>query len=209
MKPLGENPIVSTFQRSARAFMTRRSSVSDAEEALAEAEAELARVRRLKATLETTRECLGRARDRAHRDIAPVLAREVRERLIVVAGDRYDDVRVDPLTLRVQVHEVDGQWRDATLLSQGTAEQIYLLLRVALAEHVTRGGEICPLILDDVFVHCDAVRKSALLETLKSVSEERQVIVFSQEREILEWARERLVDPASRVIELTIPMDSA
>ena len=51
-------------------------------------------------------------------------------------------------------------------------------------------------------------RAGALLEILKSVSEERQIVVCSQEREVLEWARERLVHPGSRVVELSTPIDS-
>jgi uncharacterized protein YhaN len=73
------------------------------------------------------------------------------------------------------------------LLSHGTAEQIYLLLRAALAQLLCKPGEPCPLLLDDVTVHCDAERKRAMLETLHRLSADRQIIMCSQEEAVLQW----------------------
>ena len=67
-----------------------------------------------------------------------------------------------------------------------------MLLRVALAEHLTRPDEVCPLILDDVTAHSDDERTRALLIALQTISRERQVIVFSQETRVREWAAEHL-----------------
>ncbi len=85
--------------------------------------------------------------------------------------------------------------RDAALLSHGTAEQVYLLLRIALADQLTRPGELSPLILDDPTPHFDTERTLAVLDLLLQVSEERQVILFSQEPEILAWAERHLTGP--------------
>ncbi len=176
--------------------------VPDAEEELASAAAEFDRVRRLDETLETTRVFLERAQQNVHRSVAPVLAGAVRCRLPSITAGHYTNARVDPENLDVQVLASDGQWRRAALLSHGTAEQIYLLLRVALAQYLTRPGEICPLILDDVTVHCDQGRKRAVLETLRDVSQARQVILFSQEREVLEWAEAQLQAPRDSITHL-------
>ena len=96
-----------------------------------------------------------------------------------------------------------GQRRDAALLSHGAAEQVYLLLRLALARHLTKGrGEACPLILDDVVGASDSERKQAVLETLLAISESNQVILFTHEDDVLDWARERLTGPPHSVVEL-------
>ena len=96
-----------------------------------------------------------------------------------------------------------GQRRDAALLSHGAAEQVYLLLRLALARHLTKGrGETCPLILDDVVGASDSERKQAVLETLLAISETNQVILFTHEDDVRDWARERLTGPPHRVVEL-------
>ena len=180
-------------------------NVSEAEEALDSAQQELERVTRLSRTLALTLEFLRRAEERVHRDIAPLLAAGLRRWLSNVTQGRYTDARVDPSDLSVQVLGPDNEWRDARQLSHGTAEQIYLLLRVVLAERLAATGETCPLILDDVLVQSDRARKRSLLETIASISRGRQVILLTQEEEVLRWAQENVVAP-NRVLELPSPV---
>lgn len=180
-------------------------SVAEAEETLELAEQELARVRCLEESLQVARSFLEQAQERVHRDIAPRLAATVRRHLAEVTAGRYRDVRLDPQTLQVQVSDSHGAWREAPLLSHGTAEQIYLLLRVALAERLTRTGENCPLILDEVLVQADGERKKAMLELLHALSNDRQVIIFTQEDDVFEWAAERLIPPRDVLIRLHHP----
>lgn len=142
--------------------------------------------------LETARTFLAAAQERVHHDIAPILASKVRDRLARVTGGRYDEASVDPETLNVQVRDAEGRWRNAELLSHGTAEQVYLLLRVAMAEILTEDGVNCPLLFDDSTVQSDPQRTWAILDVLHEVSGEHQVIVFSQEDDVIEWAQDHL-----------------
>ena len=177
--------------------------VAEAEERVERAEAERTRVDRLDQTLETAVQFLEAAQERVHRDIAPVLRATVLERLEQVTGGRYTDCRVDPESLEVEVADGEGRWRPASRLSHGTAEQLYLLLRVALARHLTEpAGETCPLILDDVVSAADSARKRQLLETLLSISESTQVILFTHEDDVKSWAAERLTGASDRLTEL-------
>jgi len=177
-------------------------SVAEAEERLARAEAELARCRQLEHTLSTTIEFLQEARERVHRDIAPRLKHSVEARLATVTGGRYDEVRVNPADLAVRVRSASGAWRDATLLSHGTAEQVYLLLRVAMAEHLATTGEPIPLLLDEPTAQADRERTEAVLDLLHELSGERQVILFSQEDEVRHWAQASLTAPDDALIHL-------
>jgi DNA repair protein SbcC/Rad50 len=170
-------------------------SVAEAEESLCAAQRESERVKRLDRTLTLTLDFLRGAEERVHRDIAPALASGLRRWLADVTQGRYTDARVDPRDLSVQVLGPDHQWRDARRLSHGTAEQIYLLLRVVLAELFVRAGETCPLLLDDVLVQCDRVRKRSLLNVVSAISRARQVILLTQEEEVLQWAQENVVEP--------------
>ena len=179
--------------------------LADAEDELAAAKRELERVERIDRTLARTIEFLKRAEERIHRNIAPVLRATVLEWLPRVTGGRYADCKVDPESLQVDVCNAGGSWRSAGLLSHGTAEQIYLLLRLALARHLVADGEVCPLILDDAVAACDAERKHALLETLHAVSAETQVILFTHEEDVRAWARQRLSEPRDGLTELSRP----
>jgi DNA repair protein SbcC/Rad50 len=186
-----------------RLFTTGIGSVAEAEEDLAKAENELKQVQDLKETLEFTRQFLEDAQTRVHRDIAPLLVATLKEWLPAVTDRRYTDVMIDPKSLLVQVCGESRQWRNAHLLSYGTAEQVYLLLRIALADHLTKGHDTCPLLLDDVTVHADAARTHDILNLLLQVAANRQVVVFTQEEHVAAWARQKLTDPRHAIRELT------
>jgi len=63
-------------------------------------------------------------------------------------------------------------------LSQGTRDQIYLAVRLALVELVSR-GEPQPLFLDDPFVHFDPERRARALDLVREFAAGHQVIVFT------------------------------
>ena len=97
--------------------------------------------------------------------------------------------------------------RDARLLSEGTREQVYLLLRVAMAEHlVTTTGERAPLLLDEVTAQSDPERKRRMLDVLHALSADRQVILFSHDQEVVKWAAESLREPRDRLVQLAAPV---
>lgn len=176
-------------------------SLVEAEERLERARSELERVRRLDRTLELTRSFLDAARERVQHQVAPLLQAAVEAHLSRITGGRYGHVRVDPDTLEMRVSPDGTRWRRADRLSRGTAEQIYLLLRLAMAEHAVTTDELAPLILDDVTVQSDPTRTGRLLRLLHELSRERQVILFTQEPHVHEWAREHLGE-ADRLVEL-------
>ncbi len=176
--------------------------VAAAEEAHEAARAELRRVRELDRILAHTHHFLDDARDRVQREIAPRLRDAIERHLASITDGRYDEALVHPDSLAVQVRPADGSWRDAALLSHGTAEQVYLLLRIALAEHLAALGEPAPLVLDDVTVQCDVARTRAILDLLLGLSHDRQIVLFSQENEVLEWAEARLAGERDRLVRL-------
>ena len=184
-------------------FAQSITSVAEAEEGLQAAEDELARIRELDETLTFTSHFLERAQDRVHRDIAPALAATIGQWLPAVTAGRYTDVTVNPITLQVDVCGPTRHWRKADLLSYGTAEQVYLLLRIALADHLTRQHDTCPLVLDDATVHADLARTRDVLDLLLKIAAHRQVILFTQEEQVAAWASEHLnlPDHAIRVLQ--------
>ena len=167
------------------------------------AAADLDRVESTARTIDETLRLLGQAQERVHRDLAPTLADAVRRWLHAVSGGAYSDVSVDPADLSIQVKESrTGIWREARLLSQGTREQIYLLLRVAMAQHLVTTSETAPLLLDEVTAQADTERRGALLSILHALSAERQIILFSHDSEVAAWAERTLVGPRDRLIRL-------
>lgn len=185
-----------------RQFAGSLPAVHEAEEAVEAAQAARNRVIQLDATLKTTIEFLVKAEQEVHMGLAAVLKSTVEEWLGPVTGRRYTECMVDPVDLRVDVRGESGSWVEATLLSHGTAEQLYLLLRIALARHLTRQGEVCPLILDDVTASSDADRTNKILDTLHAISGKTQVVLFTHDTVVADWARANLAGDTDRFIEL-------
>ncbi len=179
-------------------------SLAELEEEHAAAEREVGLLRRASDILDTTREHLEAAQDEVHRMLAPDLREALEKRLKLVTDGRYSAVRIDPEEgMEVQLEVEDGVFRSATELSHGTVDQTYLLLRIGLAEALGDKKESAPLFLDDATVHSDTDRTIRFLDLLLALSEERQIVVFTQEEEVREWAARSLTgDARHRLIEL-------
>jgi hypothetical protein len=180
-------------------------SVAEAEERSAQAAAECARVEQLAETLRLTSDFLIRAQDTVHRQAAPALAATMRQWLPALTGGRYRDVLVDPATLQVSVRDPGGVLRRVSSLSHGTAEQIYLLLRIALLRHLAVDHEPAPLLFDEVTVHADPDRLERLLMVLHDVSVHQQVVLFSQQASVRVWADQALMPGCDKLINLEGP----
>ena len=64
-------------------------------------------------------------------------------------------------------------------LSDGTVDEIYFSLRLAMCELILTGDDPAPIILDDALLNFDDGRMAEALDLLAAVSETRQVILFS------------------------------
>lgn len=153
---------------------------------------DLANVQRLDRYLTLAEKHLQVARERAHADIAPALAHTMRPWVPRVTAGRYVDITVDPEDLNLYAYDSGGRRAQGDVLSHGTTEQLFLLLRIALATHLSKSEESVPFVLDDVTVQADPERTRAILELLHELSAEHQIVLFSQEPEVVQWANENL-----------------
>ncbi len=77
------------------------------------------------------------------------------------------------------VETPEGQQKNVSSLSKGTAEQLYLSMRLAfIKEYANRVGPL-PLIVDDILVNFDPKRAKATLRLINEVAGEHQVIMFT------------------------------
>ncbi|HEY4600072.1 MAG TPA: AAA family ATPase [Cerasibacillus sp.] len=74
---------------------------------------------------------------------------------------------------------------DVTELSQGTIDQLYVSLRLAIGVIMSK-SERLPFIIDDAFVHFDGKRTDRILDILATLAKERQVILFTCKKDIKE-----------------------
>jgi uncharacterized protein YhaN len=97
----------------------------------------------------------------------------------------------------------NGARLDAAVLSRGTVEQLYLCLRLALAESFAERSVPLPIVLDDVLVNFDPVRTAALAATIAETAERHQVIALTCHPHLAELLSRQQVSTGTRVIELS------
>ena len=124
---------------------------------------------------------LAQARQELQRKFAPRIAQRAQELLGKMTKGRYDR-----LTLREDLSLLSGAGQEETLhetwwRSDGTMDQMYVALRLAVAEELMPEA---PLVLDDAFVRFDDDRLKAAIAILQEEAEKKQVILFTcQSRE--------------------------
>jgi uncharacterized protein YhaN len=75
-------------------------------------------------------------------------------------------------------------------MSTGTADQLYLVLRVAsVAEYLDRAPAM-PFVADDLFINFDNERAAAGFQVLSQLAGATQVLFFIHHRHLVEIARD-------------------
>ncbi len=87
---------------------------------------------------------------------------------------------------RVLAEKANGELLDASALSRGTAEQMYLCIRFALADEYAASGVRLPLVIDDLFVNFDDERLGYGMELLQTAAEGRQLLLFTCHKHVLD-----------------------
>ena len=96
-----------------------------------------------------------------------------------------------------------GQVVEIAELSEGTADQLYLALRLASLEHYDEIGQPMPLVLDDVFMTFDDQRSEAALRVLDEMSDRFQIVLFTHHAHLGRLAERAL--PSGRAHVHTLP----
>ena len=153
-------------------------------------DSEIASLRETEATLARERDrkwvlarILREADRRFREEHQPDLLRRAGSYLAHLTGGRYERLIVDETDeghlFRLVGPGLPAPVALATPVSTGTLEQAYLSLRLAIVDHLDRGGERLPLFVDEVFVNWDGERRARGLEMLASIAAKRQVFVFT------------------------------
>ena len=133
------------------------------------------------AALDLAQQTLAAATEQLQRRFAPRITERAKELFARLTDGRYDrlnltrELAVDTAAAgELTLHS--AQWR-----SEGTVDQLYIALRLAVAEELTPEA---PLVLDDALVRFDDRRLENALAVLEASAEFRQVILFTcQSRE--------------------------
>ena len=126
--------------------------------------------------LELAQEALYQASTALQRRFAPRISKRAQAYFSHLTDGRYPRISLsDDLSLSTSAENEDilrgVQWR-----SDGTADQLYFALRLAVAGELTPDA---PLVLDDALLRFDDKRLQAALNTLREEAEQKQVLLFT------------------------------
>ncbi len=141
----------------------------------------IAQVEKYYNALTRAQETLVQATQELQRRFAPRLSQRAQELFGRLTGNRYHRLSLrQDLSLEVSA-EGENTLRGTLWRSDGTVDQLYLALRLAVAEELI---PTAPLVLDDALVRFDDTRLSTAIDILRQQSENKQVILFTcQSRE--------------------------
>ncbi|MEQ8663290.1 MAG: hypothetical protein RLW62_20945, partial [Gammaproteobacteria bacterium] len=93
----------------------------------------------------------------------------------------------------------DGTGIGLDAMSEGTADQLYLALRLAALELRRAAHPAMPLVLDDVLVTADDRRAARIFQALARFAAGGQVMLFTHHAHLVDVARAALADGALAV----------
>lgn len=128
------------------------------------------------AALSIAQQALTAATAELQRRFAPRISQRAQELFAQLTGGRYNRLTLsEDLSLNAGAQDEDtlraSLWR-----SDGTVDQLYLALRLAVAGELTPDA---PLILDDALVRFDDQRLAAAMDILRQEAQSKQVILFT------------------------------
>ena len=142
------------------------------------------RIEKLNQTLDAlnlAQDTLTQATAELQRRFAPQISQRALEFFQKLTGGRYNRLNLDTDFTVYTGAEDENNIHKSIFRSEGTIDQLYLSLRLAVAEALTPNA---PLILDDALVRFDDLRMQAAMELLQQIAMDRQVILFTcQSRE--------------------------
>lgn len=124
-------------------------------------------------------ETLGRADSELQSRFSPQLAQKAADYMDYLTDGRYDEL-VLARDLSAKARSADDPMpRDTAYLSAGTADLLYLSVRLALCELTCPADDPCPLVLDDTLVNFDDARAGRAMALFREIAQHRQVILFT------------------------------
>ncbi len=145
----------------------------------------IARLQREYDALTLALDALGRANDSLQTRFSPRINELAARYISRLTGGRYDRVLLDPAMHITARQAGEAVTRPLPALSAGTADQLYLAVRLAIAALALPPQ--APLVLDDALIAFDDTRMAAAMELLQELSRERQILLFTCQGREAAW----------------------
>ncbi|MHB1017315.1 MAG: AAA family ATPase [Coriobacteriia bacterium] len=122
---------------------------------------------------------LADAQQRYERERQPEVVREAGRLFSTMTRGRYQNLTVPLDEGRIEAFDAHAAAHTSDLLSRGTAEQLYLSIRLGLIARLGDVGSALPVLMDDVLVNFDPERREGAAEAIAQLARERQIVFFT------------------------------
>ncbi len=136
-------------------------------------------------SIELAKKLLEKAYEKMKNSLSPIFTEKLSKNISKITRGKYTNLYFsDEQGLTVELDS--GNYVPAERLSIGTIDQLYLSLRLAMLDDISK--EKVPLILDETFAYYDNDRLKNILVYLTTEFKDRQIIIFTctnREKDIL------------------------
>ena len=161
-------------------------NLSKIKEKLSSLEEEYKNLQKINESINLTKKLIENAYEKMKNNVSPIFTKKLSENISKITQGKYSNIYFsDENGLTVELE--NGNYVNAERLSIGTIDQLYLSLRLAMLDEISK--EKVPIILDEAFAYYDNNRLENILKYLNEQFIDRQVIILTctkREKEILE-----------------------
>lgn len=151
------------------------------------------------AVMAVCHELIGRARRVYEEERQPAVLRAASGYFAEMTGGTYRRIVMKIGTQELMAEHAELGPLESARLSRGTAEQLYLSMRLALSEAVS-GSHPLPLLLDDLFVNFDEGRLVGALSVLRKVADRQQLIMMTCHEHVVRHVQTLL--PEAKIVHM-------
>ncbi|MFQ8661770.1 MAG: ATP-binding protein [Clostridia bacterium] len=143
-------------------------------------------MKKLEQSMNLAKEILNKAYEEMKNTVTPKFTENLSTNISKITDGKYKHVNVyDENGMVVELE--NGNYVEASRLSVGTIDQLYLSLRLSMIDDLSE--EKMPIILDEAFAYFDTERLKNILKYLSEEYNNRQIIILTcteREKEIFE-----------------------
>lgn len=127
----------------------------------------------------TAARIIAKAQGRYERERQPEVVKRAEEIFRTITGGRYVGLSVALGSNRLEVFDDHAAAKATDRLSRGTAEALYLALRLGLISQLGDVGPGLPVLMDDVLVNLDPERREGTAAAVADLARKRQIVLFT------------------------------
>jgi uncharacterized protein YhaN len=131
------------------------------------------------AVLALASQLMSRAQERYDRDRQPEVLRAAQSAFAAMTNGRYPRISIPVGKDAIEVFDAASAATTPGRLSRGTAEQLYLALRIGLIEQLGDAGRGLPVLMDDILVDFSPDRLEPAARAIADLAQRRQVVFLT------------------------------